>query len=393
MSRSERRKTGVWKRSARSKACHRELEALPGTGRIEADVLGVAVRGVGGQQQVALLRARGHPGGRPRALHVHEDGGHLGVVRQADELAHQVDARAGRGREGPRAHPAGADHHPRGGQLVLRLDDAVVVLPGLGIHAEALAALLEAVHDRGGGRDGVPRPHRGARVHASERRGGVAGHHDVVPGGVHALHADGERAVPVLPGVVGAHADRGEVGVDEARLVAELLLEHPLHHVHLDVEERHQRADVADVLHQDPLAGALEALGAHARQGDPEEGDVVAQDLVVEVLGGVVEHPAPRHHLVDVPLVALRVHRHHQVEVGAAGGVAVPVHPDLVPGGEPLDVGREDVLPGHGDPHAEQRLQEQAVRAGGARAVYRADLQREVVEAVACVVGQDVVPA
>ena len=44
----------------------REVEALLGIAREQADVLGVAVRGVGRFQDVALLRARRHAGGRAR---------------------------------------------------------------------------------------------------------------------------------------------------------------------------------------------------------------------------------------------------------------------------------------------------------------------------------------
>jgi hypothetical protein len=46
------------------------LEAFVRVFRKQQHVLGVAVRGVGAGQQVGLLRARGHAGGRPAALHV-----------------------------------------------------------------------------------------------------------------------------------------------------------------------------------------------------------------------------------------------------------------------------------------------------------------------------------
>jgi len=49
-------------------------------------VLGIAVRGVGAEHQVALLRARGHAGRGPHALHVEDDCGDFGVVGEADEL-------------------------------------------------------------------------------------------------------------------------------------------------------------------------------------------------------------------------------------------------------------------------------------------------------------------
>ena len=41
-----------------------------------------------------LLRARRHAGGRPDPLHVENDAGHFGVVREADELVHQGNSRS-----------------------------------------------------------------------------------------------------------------------------------------------------------------------------------------------------------------------------------------------------------------------------------------------------------
>ncbi len=99
---------------------------------------GVAVRGVGAHQEVALLRARGHAGRRADALHVDDHRRDLGVVRQADELAHQRDAGARRRRERARAGPAGADHHADRRELVLGLEDRVAVLARSRVHAVLL---------------------------------------------------------------------------------------------------------------------------------------------------------------------------------------------------------------------------------------------------------------
>src|SRR5690606_6910901 len=76
-----------------------------------------------------------------------------------------------------------------------------------------------------------------------------------------------------------------------------------------------------------------------------------------------------------------RIHRDDEVEDRRPGRVAVPADPDLVPRGQPLDVRGEDVLSGDGDPHPEDRVHDQAVRARRARAVDGADLEREVVHA------------
>ena len=117
-------KTGVWKRSARSNDFDRELEALGRIRREQQDVFGVAVRGVGALQNIALLRARGHAGGRADALHVDDHRRNLGVVGQAQQLVHQRNAGAGGRRERARAVPGRADHHADGGQFVLGLQDA-----------------------------------------------------------------------------------------------------------------------------------------------------------------------------------------------------------------------------------------------------------------------------
>ena len=150
-------------------------------------MFGVAVRGVGAARMSRLLGAGGHAGRGPRALHVDDHRRDLGVVGQPDELVHQRDAGTRRRGEGARAVPAGADHHADGGQLVLGLQDAVVLLAGLGILAVLLAELLEGVHHRGGRGDGVPGGHGGARVQAAQGGGGVAVDQDPVLGRVHLL--------------------------------------------------------------------------------------------------------------------------------------------------------------------------------------------------------------
>ena len=59
---------------------HGHVEALLGVRREQQHVLGVAVRGVRAEQDVALLRARRHAGRGPDALHVEDHRGNLGVV-------------------------------------------------------------------------------------------------------------------------------------------------------------------------------------------------------------------------------------------------------------------------------------------------------------------------
>ena len=162
--------TGVWKRSARSKAVTASVKHSSGFAREQQDVLGVAVRGVGAGEDVALLRARRHAGRRAGALHVDDHRRDLGVVGQADQLAHQRDAGARRRGERARAVPATrrspcrsrpARPRPAGcSSCSCRSPDPC---------GTSSQKLLEGVHHRRRRRDRVPGGHRRAGVDAAER--------------------------------------------------------------------------------------------------------------------------------------------------------------------------------------------------------------------------------
>ena len=92
MSRSSMTKIGVCSRSARSKACAPQLERLGRIFREQQHVLGVAVRGIGAGDDVALLRARRHAGRGPGALHVEHHRWNFGEIGEAEKLLHQRDA-------------------------------------------------------------------------------------------------------------------------------------------------------------------------------------------------------------------------------------------------------------------------------------------------------------
>ncbi len=125
-----------------------ELERLRRILREQQHVLGVAVRGIGAGDHVALLGAGRHAGRGAGALDVHDHGRDLGEIGQADEFGHQRDARTrGRG-EGPRPVPGRADHDADRGQFVLALHDGVFRLAGLGIVAILLAVAGEGFRDR-----------------------------------------------------------------------------------------------------------------------------------------------------------------------------------------------------------------------------------------------------
>ena len=199
MSRSVITNTGVCRRSARSSDCAGELEALVGILREQQHVLGVAVRGVGAGEQVGLLGARGHAGGRAAALHVDDGRRDLGEVGQADELGHQRHARAGGGGEGARAVPGRADHHADRGQFVFGLDDRVALLAGVRVDAQLRAQYFwNASTTDEDGVIGYQAQTRGAAVDAAQRGRGVAVDEDAVADRVGALAraARSARAAP-----------------------------------------------------------------------------------------------------------------------------------------------------------------------------------------------------
>ena len=344
----------------------------------QQDVLGVAVRGIGAGQDVRLLRAGRHAGGRPAALDVEQHHRHLGEIGQPQELAHQRDAGAGGGGEGARPVPAGADGDADGGQLVLGLHDAVEVPAVLG-HAQALGVGLERLRQRGGGRDRIPGAHRGARVDGAEAGRRIARHQDLALGALGRPHPDRQRAVELLRRMVPAQRHRLHVGGDELLLALELGRHGGAQHLKVDVEQRRERADIHHVLEQLALARVAPFPGAHLGDGDAQHLDVVARPHPRQ--RGIVEQPAAGDDLAQVLLVGLRVHGDHQVDAVAARQVARLRHPHLVPGRQALDVGGKDVLRADGDAHAEQRLGKDAVGGSRARAVHRGELHHKIVDA------------
>src|SRR5579863_10271220 len=71
------------------KALRGELKTLGGIGGEEQNMFGVAMRGVGALENVALLRAGGHPRGRADALDIDHDDGDFRVVREPEQFVHQ----------------------------------------------------------------------------------------------------------------------------------------------------------------------------------------------------------------------------------------------------------------------------------------------------------------
>ena len=75
------------------------------------------------------------------------------------------------------------------------------------------------------------------------------------------------------------------------------------------------------------------------------------------------------------------VHRHHQVVIERPRRVPRPVHSDLIPGRQTLNIRRKQILPRNRHAHPENRLHNQAVRAGRTGPVDIRQLDRKVVNA------------
>ena len=107
---------------------------------------GIAMRGVSRHQQIALLGAGWHAGGRSDALHVKDHRWNLGVVRQTNELIHQRQSWTTGRCEGTRTIPRSAHHHTDGGQLIFGLNNGVVAFTGGGVNTQLLTKTLERIH-------------------------------------------------------------------------------------------------------------------------------------------------------------------------------------------------------------------------------------------------------
>ena len=332
---------------------HGHRVALLDGGRDEHDLLGVTVGEHGGRQQIALRRACRKSRRRAHALDVEHHARHLGVVRQSGELAHERDAGAGRGRHRPRTRPPRADHHPDGGDLVLRLHDRVGRLSGFRILAVLLEIADERFWKRRRGSNRIPRDDGHARHHAAKRRRGIPLDQDHPGRLVYRLGPIRIALDQVLLGVGRTGLERGHVQLDRFLLLAHLSLERVLHLRQVDVQELRQHAVVNHVLHEPAQLRVLADLGHDAVEGHRVEHEVVAERA--ELQGLVVEHGAAGSKREDVLPRGLRVHRNQEIDFFLAGDIPILIGTDGVPGGKTCDVRREHVLARHGHTHLEQR--------------------------------------
>ena len=238
--------------------------------------------------------------------------------------------------------------------------------------------LVEGLGQRRGGRDRIPGGDGRAAIDAAERRRVVALDEDALADRVGAAHLEADLR-KMLRRVVAPQAKGLVVRRDQLVLALELLRDQRFEHGGLDAKELPERANIDDVLEE--LALARVAVLRVGQLGQRHADDV---DVVPELRGRqrprrIVEQIAAGLDRGDVLVPGLRVHGDHEIDAAAPAEMAVAGHPHLVPGRQPLDVGREDVARRDGHAHADDRAGEQPVGARGARAVHVGELHHEIV--------------
>ena len=295
----------------------------------------VAVATIDRLVEVRLLGLGRQPGGRTATLRVDDDQRQLGHDGQAHRLALERDARARR-----RGHP----QLPSIGRADRRADRRDLVLGLEGGDAELLE-LGKVVEDRRGWRDRIAaEEHRQVgqlrpRDQAQADRLG-AGDGAVEPGrGRHGI----EVQLLQRPGQLGRLAigmtgvERGDVGIGQHRVLAELVLQPFDQRGTVTVEHPQRQAEGPHVLAaQGFLVAQAERLDRFERQRADVEGHQVPLrqaavlkrvDLVLGLLevalgelAAVGNDQAARLERLDIGLQRGRIHRHQHVG-GIAGGI------------------------------------------------------------------------
>ena len=158
------------------------------------------------------------------------------------------------------------------------------------------------------------------------------------------------------------HADGLDVGIEKLLLGAILVAGQLFHHREIDIEKRRKRADIDDVLEKLPLPRVLVGAVADYRQRHADDMDVGAKPRLRHGLGGIVEQIPTGIDRGDVLVPGLRVHRDHQIAAAAPSEPALARDANFEPGGQALDVRRENIARRDGYAHAQDGTREQFVR-------------------------------
>ena len=328
-------------------------------------------------QHIALRDARGQAGGRPHALHVPDDGRNFGKEGIAGKFGHERNARPGGGGHRTRARPARADHHANRGEFIFGLNDGVGVL-AIGVAAIDRQVVVQAIGQRGGRGDGIPRHELHAAEDRAQGRGRIAVDQERAFGLGHALHTKriGLGEVGLRPFARQLHDV--EVQIDRFAFAAEVETQRRFDLAHLDIEQAHEDADVDHVGDVGPQLGIGAGLARELVDGHGIVRDVVALDG--ERLVDRVQADAARFQFLDVLGDRRFVHRHQNFGALAAGQVAVFADADGEPRGQALNVGGEQVLAAGRDAHLVNGADQRVVGGLAAGAVDRGDRDGEVVD-------------
>ena len=191
----------------------------------------------------------------------------------------------------------------------------------------------------------------------------------------------GQRTLEVRLGVIETQLDRATICLEQPLLLRELFGQHLTDDLHVDAQKRGQRARIHDIAKQRAIPIALEILHAHLPEGDAEDRDSFAHQVRLERPRRIVEEVSALPYRCDVLRVRARIERDDQIHLLGPRRVPVLAHTNVVERRQSLNVRREDVLPCDRNAHAKDRLHEQAVGTGRARAVHGGHPEREVVDA------------
>jgi hypothetical protein len=148
--------------------------------------------------------------------------------------------------------------------------------------------------------------------------------------------------------------------------------------IQVDPKDLSDHADVDHVADQIPEVGGNARVAAHKLFYRHRIGcNVGACDRLLDVVR--IEESAAGQHRSEVAGKRSGIDRNDDLLLIAPRQVAILAHSDGVPGGQALDIGGEEVLPGNGNAHLEQSAQDGGVGGLAARAINGTNGYRKIV--------------
>ena len=221
------------------------------------------------------------------------------------------------------------------------MDDAIVIAAGFRIAPILFAEFFERVHDGRSRSDGIPGGYGGTRINTAQSRGCIAVYQNFIVVSGHRLQMKWQWAREFFLGVIVTDFQRLQIRIAQSLLAGETFIEQRFNSVHVDFKRSDESTGVGDVLHQRACARVFKPFVADLRKRDGHEVHVIAIKAFIERPGRIVKNVAALAHFFDIARVGLRVHGNHQVVVEGARRVSFIIDADFIPGGQPLNVRRE----------------------------------------------------